>query len=185
MKTNDVVELVYRGKTLEAPIFILPSHADEAITLALGYGQTGSYRLQVDGGEQTFGVNAGLLRHSDALWFDGGLEVRKTRKTYELVQTQTHWTMEDPVPDSVKGLVRKRPIALESTVAAWAAHPGELTRPLRETPPTLLGELEADQRPSPVPVGHGHRPRALHGLQRLRRRLPGREQHPGGGHASR
>ena len=46
----------------------------------------------------------------------------------------------------------------------------------RRRPGELLSALAAGQ----ARVGHGHRPRPLHRLQRLRRRLPGREQRAGG-----
>ena len=35
----DVVELTYRGRTVEAPVWIMPGHADGAITVHLGYGR--------------------------------------------------------------------------------------------------------------------------------------------------
>lgn len=150
VKTNDVVELAYRGKTLEAPIFILPSHADDAVTVALGYGKVGAFRYQDAQPTEKVGFNAGLLRHQDAVWFDGGLEIRTTKKKYELVQTQTHWSMEDPVPAGLKSLVRKRPIALETTLAAWKSEPGKLTEPLRHlgARETLLKPLEPRTGPA-------------------------------------
>src|SRR6266542_7147367 len=35
-----VVALTYRGRTLEAPLWVLPGHADDSITVHLGYGRT-------------------------------------------------------------------------------------------------------------------------------------------------
>jgi len=150
VKTNDVVELVYRGKTLEAPVFILPSHADEAITVALGYGQTGAFNYLRSPGSETVGFNAGLLRHQDAVWFDSGLEVRTTRKTYELVQTQTAWSMEEPVPEALKPLSRVRPIALEATLASWKSDAKKINEPLRH-----LTERESLLKPLPPKTGPG------------------------------
>ena len=53
----------------------------------------------------------------------------------------------------------------------------ELARDLVKHPPLL--NLWGDWQYDGAQVGHGDRPRRLHRLQRLRHRLPGREQHPG------
>ena len=68
----DVVELTYRGRTVEAPVWIQPGHADGAVTLHLGHGR--QHAGQVADG---VGFNAYALRTSEAPWFGGGLEARK------------------------------------------------------------------------------------------------------------
>ena len=37
--------MTYRDRTLEAPLWVLPGHADEAITLPLGYGRASAGRV--------------------------------------------------------------------------------------------------------------------------------------------
>ncbi len=51
----------------------MPGHADDVVTLPLGYGRTGAEKV-ADG----VGFNAGALRASDAPWFDRGVKLEKT-----------------------------------------------------------------------------------------------------------
>lgn len=86
---NSVVELVYQGRTLRMPVWIVPGHADDTVTLNLGYGHT-----QGGTGAKGTGFNTYSLRTSDTPWFGSGLEVRPTDEVYQLVSTQDHWTLE-------------------------------------------------------------------------------------------
>jgi MoCo/4Fe-4S cofactor protein with predicted Tat translocation signal len=85
----DVVELEYRGQTVRAPIWILPGHADDCVTLHLGYGRTRAGKLGTG-----VGVNAYALRMSDAPWFGPGLNLRKLDERYPLACTQYHHNLE-------------------------------------------------------------------------------------------
>lgn len=86
---EEVVELRYRERSVRAPILIVPGHADDTVTVHLGYGRT---RVgQVGTGA---GFNASALRTSEAPWFDTGLEIVKTGESYALVRTQGHFVME-------------------------------------------------------------------------------------------
>ncbi|QBQ54835.1 TAT-variant-translocated molybdopterin oxidoreductase [Nitrosococcus wardiae] len=89
LANEEVIELHYQGRKVLAPVWIVPGHSDEAVTVTLGYGreQTG----QVGAGT---GFNANALRTSDAPWFDRGLEIIKTNKRYPLATTQHHHRME-------------------------------------------------------------------------------------------
>ena len=89
LANEQVIELTYRGRTLRAPIWIQPGHADEAITLYLGYGRTRAGHVGTGAG-----YNAYALRTADAPWFDGGLAVRATGERYALAGTQHHFVME-------------------------------------------------------------------------------------------
>src|SRR5262249_50806362 len=40
LANEQVVELRYKGRKVNAPIWILPGHADDAVTVFLGYGRT-------------------------------------------------------------------------------------------------------------------------------------------------
>jgi molybdopterin-containing oxidoreductase family iron-sulfur binding subunit len=88
VETGDILEISSRDRKLEAPAMIVPGHADDAMTLPLGYGrlQTGHVGLAV-------GFNAGELRASDAPWFDHGATVTNTGRHHRLAITQDHWTM--------------------------------------------------------------------------------------------
>jgi len=86
---TDVVELEYRGRTIRAPIWILPGQADECVTVHLGYGRTRSGRVSTG-----IGFNAYVLRRSDTLWFGRDLVLRKTDERYPLACTQFHHHLE-------------------------------------------------------------------------------------------
>jgi molybdopterin-containing oxidoreductase family iron-sulfur binding subunit len=87
--SEEVVRLTCRGRSIEAPAWILPGHADGSATLPLGYGRTRAGKF----GTKT-GFNAYALRASDALGGETGLEIAKTGRTYKLVTTQGHQSME-------------------------------------------------------------------------------------------
>ncbi len=86
---EEIVELYYQGRMILAPIWIVPGHSDNAVTVALGYGR--EQAGQVGTG---IGFNAYALRTSDAPWFGRGLEVVQTGKRFPLVTGQHHHNME-------------------------------------------------------------------------------------------
>ena len=109
LKRGDVVSIEYRGRRIEAPILVLPGHADEVISLPLGYGRTGAESVARD-----VGFNAFVLRDSSAPWFDKGVTVTKQKRTHPLAITHDHWSMEG------------RELAIEDNVQHFQQHPGEL-----------------------------------------------------------
>lgn len=68
---GDPVELVYRGRRLAAPAWIMPGHAEDAATLELGHG-----RLRAGALGTGTGFDAYQLRCAAAPGFDFGLELR-------------------------------------------------------------------------------------------------------------
>jgi len=85
LENGDVMELTFRGRKLRAPVWIQPGQAKNSVTLPLGYGREIVGRVG-----RNVGFNAYALRPSDALWFAGGLTIRKTGKRQWLVNTQHH-----------------------------------------------------------------------------------------------
>ena len=61
LNTEDVVELKYQGRTVTGPVWIMPGHANDSVTVHLGYGRTRAGQV---GNE--VGFNAYLLRTSAA-----------------------------------------------------------------------------------------------------------------------
>jgi MoCo/4Fe-4S cofactor protein with predicted Tat translocation signal len=86
--SGDVLELARGGRKVTAPALVVPGHADESVTLPLGYGQ--KVHGAVGGGA---GFDAYALRTSDALAHGGGLEVRRTGASERLALTQEHFSM--------------------------------------------------------------------------------------------
>ncbi len=89
IKTDQIVELRYEGRTLRAAAWIDPGHDENSVSLALGYGRTRAGRV---GSGQ--GFNANVLRTAAAPWGGPGLEVVPTSATYRLATTQHHQVME-------------------------------------------------------------------------------------------
>ena len=92
---TDVVELKYRGRTVRGALFTVVGHADDCVTVHLGYGRSRGGRVAAGAG-----FNANAIRSSDALSFGAGVEIARTGETYSLACTQYHHLMEG------RGLVR-------------------------------------------------------------------------------
>ncbi len=89
------------GKSVEAPYYILPGHADDCVTLSLGYGQKGQVEKLA---KEVIGVSGYAIRFVNAPWF-AAAKLEKTGQMHPLTCTQEHWDMNE------------RKIALESTKA--------------------------------------------------------------------
>lgn len=86
---TDVVELRYRGRTVKAPVWIVPGQPDDTVTVHFGYGRRRAGRV---GNEA--GFNAYALRTSDRPWHGTGLEVVNSGERQPLAATQIHFNME-------------------------------------------------------------------------------------------
>ena len=65
LREGDVVELRYRGNTVRMPVFVVPGHPAQSVTVFFGYGRSSAGRVgNAVGASQQF--NAFLLRTSDA-----------------------------------------------------------------------------------------------------------------------
>ena len=106
---GDVVSISRGNYKMEAAVMIQPGHADNAVSIALGYGREKCGRVGKD-----IGFNANLIRTSDAPWFAGGFSVSGTGKAHELVSTQERGT-----GDNQEG----RPIVREATIEEFKKNP--------------------------------------------------------------
>jgi molybdopterin-containing oxidoreductase family iron-sulfur binding subunit len=91
----DVVELKYQGRSVKAPVVILPGQPDNVVTIHLGYGRERAGRVGGLASDNSVGFNAYKLRTSDALWHGTGLQIAKTGETMTLASTQAHFNMEN------------------------------------------------------------------------------------------
>jgi MoCo/4Fe-4S cofactor protein with predicted Tat translocation signal len=88
------------GRRIKAPVLVAPGHADNSVSIALGYGRTRTGRV----GRNT-GFNAYPLRTDKTSYFATGAKVRVlSGEKYSLVTTQQHQVMEG------RNLVRELPI---------------------------------------------------------------------------
>ncbi len=118
LTNGDVINLKFRGRAQQAPIWISPEQADDCVTITLGYGRTraGSVGNGV-------GFNAYTLRTSDTLWGGAGLEIEKTGAHHDLVTTRHHWEMHE------------REQVRVGTLSDFQKNPGAIAKP-EEPPPT-------------------------------------------------
>jgi MoCo/4Fe-4S cofactor protein with predicted Tat translocation signal len=93
IKSEDAVELKFAGRTIVAPAWVTPGHADESVTVFLGYGRKRAGRVGTGAG-----YDAGWIRPLATPWIGSGLEVRKTGDRWALATTQTQSTMENREP---------------------------------------------------------------------------------------
>ncbi|HVX67475.1 MAG TPA: 4Fe-4S dicluster domain-containing protein [Bryobacteraceae bacterium] len=119
--TEAVVELDFRGRKTEFPLWVQPGHADGCVTVILGYGRKHAGRVG------RVGYNAYPLRTADALWSGRGLRVRPTGKQNPLATTQAQHSMEG-----------RYPVRL-ATLAEFRKDPDFAHKePFEETPPREL-----------------------------------------------
>ncbi|HVO11890.1 MAG TPA: TAT-variant-translocated molybdopterin oxidoreductase [Vicinamibacteria bacterium] len=116
---TDVVELRYRGRAVRAPVWILPGHPDDAVTIHLGLGRRRAGRVGTG-----VGFDAYALQTADAPWFGEGLEVRRTGQRMMIACTQDHWTIEN----AEGAQAQARHVVQPLTLAELAKDPDALRR---------------------------------------------------------
>jgi Fe-S-cluster-containing dehydrogenase component/anaerobic selenocysteine-containing dehydrogenase len=137
--TGDVIRITPSegGKeSLEIPALVQPGQHHRAVAVALGYGRAGTDRFTNIGPSWWEGrptVEAGSMVGVSAApflaWVNSGItysgrriRIEKTGRRHELASTQDHHSLFVP-----KGLAaedkRRRPIAQETTLAAWKEDP--------------------------------------------------------------
>ncbi len=89
VENTDVVELAYRDRKVSAPVWILPGHPDNAVTVHLGYGRRRAGELGTNAGFDAYAIRPSTSPH-----FGGGLQVTPTGETFEIYSTQDHHAME-------------------------------------------------------------------------------------------
>ena len=103
LRNGDIITLQYRGASARMPVFVVPGHPAQSVTVFFGYGRRNAGRVGNAVGEaQQF--NAFLLRTSDAPWFGRGVELAKAGDNYPIASTQEHHAMEDRAPARVAAL---------------------------------------------------------------------------------
>jgi MoCo/4Fe-4S cofactor protein with predicted Tat translocation signal len=117
---GEVVDLRVQGRAVRAPVWIMPGHADHAVTVSLGYGRWRAGRVGTGAG-----FNAYTLRTSDAPWAIRGLEIGKTGGYQRLATTQSHHSLEG------RNLVRS------GTIAQYQEHHEFVHEQGHEPPPGL------------------------------------------------
>jgi molybdopterin-containing oxidoreductase family iron-sulfur binding subunit len=133
---GDIVRLKAGDATVEMACWALPGHADNSVSVQLGWGraQAGHY-----GNGRGFDVHP--LRTSDGFFIRTGVAAESTGRRYNVVQTQTHGRMEN------------RPLANEATLEEYRENPEFAqfeTVQMVHTPPLWK---EVDYSPREVATG--------------------------------
>jgi molybdopterin-containing oxidoreductase family iron-sulfur binding subunit len=101
-----LVELTLDGRTIKAPIHVMPGMANYTVILPLGMGRTEVGRVG-----KGVGFNAYPLRTTTGMGAALGAAIKLTNETYRLANTQEHWSMEG------------RAIVREGTAKYYKEHP--------------------------------------------------------------
>jgi Fe-S-cluster-containing dehydrogenase component len=112
LASGNVVEIERSGRRLQIPVWVVPGHPADSVTIHLGYGRTRAGRVGTG-----VGVNAYELRTSDAPWFAPGAVVRKTGERRELACTQRYPGIED------QALVKDRELIHAGTLDEYRKSP--------------------------------------------------------------
>jgi MoCo/4Fe-4S cofactor protein with predicted Tat translocation signal len=89
--TGDYVKLQLSGHETKAGIMIVPGHADNSVTLHLGYGRRRAGKVGTG-----LGFNANFIRTSVAPWASTGLRIEKTGDEYYFAVTQHQYIIDHP-----------------------------------------------------------------------------------------
>ncbi|MFO7177546.1 MAG: 4Fe-4S dicluster domain-containing protein [Pseudomonadota bacterium] len=120
VENGHVLRIRAGNRTITAPALILPGHADDSITLELGYGRTLGGPVA-----EGVGVNAYPLRARGApAVANVAVEVTSQRERLAVTQEQTR--------------LFRRPLALLGTLAEYRAAPESITAVLHGELPSLL-----------------------------------------------
>ena len=115
--TGSVVRLTVAAQSIEVPVIIVPGHADDALTVALGYGRGGAEAVA-----RGVGVDVNLLRTTHAPFVASGVRLTVSGDHRSLALTQGHWSTEGRAPsilgqaqpkgDAPLPTKRRRPLTL-------------------------------------------------------------------------
>jgi molybdopterin-containing oxidoreductase family iron-sulfur binding subunit len=89
LTAGDYVTLTLDGRAVDAGVYMVPGHANNSVTLHLGYGRRRSGKIGTGPG-----FNAYLLRTSSAPSIANGLQIKKTGQSYSFASTQQQYTID-------------------------------------------------------------------------------------------
>ena len=87
--SGDYMTLQLAGREAKAGVFVVPGHADNSVTVHLGYGRSNGGKIGTGPG-----FNANLLRTSSAPWIALGLQMAKTGTTYDFASVQHQYNID-------------------------------------------------------------------------------------------
>ncbi|MCB9884415.1 MAG: TAT-variant-translocated molybdopterin oxidoreductase [Planctomycetes bacterium] len=130
VKNGDNLAIEAGGSTLQIPAWVLPGHADDSVTVNLGWGRALPDDCKVAKGT---GFNAYPLRTTGAQWVVTSATVTRSTGSYPLVCTQEHGTM------AGRALVREADKKTNDSDPRWAPKMSPLDKAAQ-----LQGKVEKD-----------------------------------------
>jgi MoCo/4Fe-4S cofactor protein with predicted Tat translocation signal len=111
------IRLTVAGGEITIPVWVMPGHAPDSITLHLGYGRTRAGKVGTG-----VGVNTYKLRTTAAPWFVAGAQLEVTGERVRLASTQEHFNID------ASGLLggddlKDRSIIREAALATYQQEP--------------------------------------------------------------
>jgi MoCo/4Fe-4S cofactor protein with predicted Tat translocation signal len=85
IRADDVVTLLFRGRSLDLPVYVMPGQAPGTVAVSLGYG-----RIAAGIVGNKVGGNAYLLRTSEAMSGGDGITLAPAGRKHKLACTQEH-----------------------------------------------------------------------------------------------
>jgi molybdopterin-containing oxidoreductase family iron-sulfur binding subunit len=124
--TGDYVTLRLEGRETKAGVFIVPGHANNSVTLHLGYGRRRAGNVGTGPG-----FNANLLRSSSAPWIASGLNIEKTGEKYSFAVIQHQYTIDHEGHPSDEESVNafRRDLVQVATLDEFRKNPGFAQNP--------------------------------------------------------
>ncbi len=130
VENGDVVEVGFDGRKLKGPVFVTPGHADDSLTLTLGFGRRNAGQMGTG-----VGYDAYALRTSAATWQGSGATLQPTGESYELATTQEHDAMDTNLPEHLREELSPVRVA---TVDRFREHPHIVEKHNEGLPSTSL-----------------------------------------------
>ncbi len=129
VKTGSRISVSVNGRSVAAPVYVLPGQARNSIGLALGYGRTAAGHVGglVPTGNspkdtvEPVGFNAYPLRLSGLLNVAVGAKAEVLAGTYKLALTQDHHAIDTIGLEGIKGRIGE--LVREATLEDYKAHP--------------------------------------------------------------
>jgi MoCo/4Fe-4S cofactor protein with predicted Tat translocation signal len=90
LQNEDVIELKNTNSSIKMPVWISPGHAQQSVTVFLGYGRQRAGRVGT-----RIGWDVNLLRNSNNPWSISGVKITKLNETIPLACTQLHHNIDN------------------------------------------------------------------------------------------
>ena len=132
VQRGDEVSITLHERAIKVPVIVVPGHANDAVTLAMGYGRSGA-----EATARGVGINANAIRTWGAPYAEAGVTITRTGAHRDLAVTQEHWSLHG----------RSEEI-LGTAIAAKASQDASL-------PPTKRRPLTLYEPEAPSPDGFG------------------------------